>query len=364
MRAEAYSKAFGFAEAQIRALVSNHPKLLPVYTKNGKWNHKGEPWTNWCEGFPAGLMWLFFERTGNPEWHKLAQEYSSLLTGREFDRDVHDQGFLFWSSWKRWFDLSGEKDVQDVVIQAGKTQAMRFNDKGRFLRSFQASNSTFIDLMMNVNVIFYAGRETGDRRLEDIAHEHCYTSIRYLLRGDGSTAHEALFDLASGECLGTGTHQGWRDDSTWARGQAWALYGFGEAFELTGEAMYLEAACRCADFYVKNTPDGVPPNDWDEPKPCFPYESSAAAAAAGGLWRLANLTESSDRSLKYRKAALGTVDRLVSSEFLADKTPGWEGILRHGIYHEGNGYGVDESVMFGEYFFVEVLSMMLSGNIE
>ena len=279
MRSETYSRAFAFAQQQVRHLTNNYPDLLPVYTESGRWDHEGESWTNWCEGFPAGMMWIFFERTGDPEWRELAERYSTLLKGREFDREVHDQGFLFWSSWKRWYEAAGDAPINDVVIQAGRTQAMRFDEKGRYLRSFLAADSTVIDIMMNVNVIFYAARETGDKDLAEIAHEHCRTTIRYLLRGDGSTAHEALFDLTTGEYLRAGTHQGWRPDSAWARGQTWALYGFGEAFELTGERLYLDAAQRCADFYVEHTPGGVPPNDWDEPNPRLPYESSAAAEA-------------------------------------------------------------------------------------
>jgi unsaturated chondroitin disaccharide hydrolase len=184
------------------------------------------------------------------------------------------------------------------------------------------------------------------------------------VRGDGSTNHEGLFDLSSGQYLRAGTHQGWRPDSAWARGQAWALYGFGEAFELTGDRRYLDVAHRCADFYVASTPGGVPPNDWDEPDPERAYESSAAAAAAGGLWRLAKLTDDSGRRAIYRGTALKIMDRLVSPEFLANETPEWEGILRHGTYHERNRLGVDESVMFGDYFFVEALAMMLEDGFE
>ena len=364
MRAETYSRAFTFAQQQVRALASDHPDLLPVYTVSGRWDHEGDAWTNWCEGFPAGMMWIFFERTGEAEWRELAERYSTLLKGREFDREVHDQGFLFWPSWKRWYDLDGVAERNEVVVQAGRTQAMRFDEKGRYLRSFLAADSTVIDIMMNVNVIFHAARDSADEDLARIAHEHCRTTIRCLVRGDGSTNHEGLFDLSSGQYLRAGTHQGWRPDSAWARGQAWALYGFGEAFELTGDRRYLDVAHRCADFYVASTPGGVPPNDWDEPDPERAYESSAAAAAAGGLWRLAKLTDDSGRRAIYRGTALKIMDRLVSPEFLANETPEWEGILRHGTYHERNGLGVDESVMFGDYFFVEALAMMLEDGFE
>jgi hypothetical protein len=123
--------------------------------------------------------------------------------------------------------------------------------------------------------------------------------------------------------------------------------------QLPGDRSYLDVAHRCADFYVVSTPDGVPPNDWDEPDPDWPYESSAGAAAAGELWGLARLTDDSGCRAVYRDMALKIMDRLVAPEFLASDTPHGEGILRHGTYHERNGLGVDESVMFGDYLFVE-----------
>src|SRR5581483_6959402 len=126
---------------------------------------------------------------------------------------------------------------------------------GQYLRSFVAPDSLFIDIMMNVGIIFYAARETEDRQLRDIAMRHCLTTRRFLVRGDGSTAHEGIFDVDSGEFLRQSTHQGWRGDSSWARGQCWSLYGFGTAYRFSGDARLLDTAQRCADFYIARTPD-------------------------------------------------------------------------------------------------------------
>ena len=153
------------------------------------------------------------------------------------------------------------------------------------------------------------------------------------------------------------THQGWRDDSAWARGLAWALYGFGTAYSFTRDVRFLQTAESCANFYIERTPaHGVPPNDWDEPHPAQPYESSAAAIAASGLWNLAKLTGDQARALLYRQYARRILETLTGPEFLAVNTPGWEGILQHGIYYQRQGLGVDESVMWGDYFFLEALS--------
>ena len=360
-----FERAFDFAQVQVKALIENHPDYFPMYTQNGKWKHSGEAWTNWCEGFLGGMMWIFHARTGDPTWRKSAEHYSHLIEERKHDRNVHDLGFLFWSTWKRWYDLTGESSLNETVITAGKTMGMRFKEKGGYLRSFVADESLFIDIMMNVGIIFYAALESGDTELLEKAHKHCQTTRRYLVRGDGSTSHDGIFDLKTGEFLHQSTHQGWRGDSAWARGQGWALYGFGTAYQLTGERSYLQTAQLCADFYIEKTSfeedapfgPGIPPNDWDGHQD--KVESSAAAIAASGLLNLAKMVQDPLRASHYRQAALIILDTLTGPEYLANETPGWEGILKHGMYHLNKNLGVDESVMWGEHFFVEAVDKAL-----
>ncbi|MGI9254491.1 MAG: glycoside hydrolase family 88 protein, partial [Thermomicrobiales bacterium] len=203
-------------------------------------------------------------------------------------------------------------------------------------------------------------KETGDADLLERVTDHCLTTRRYLVRGDGSTSHEGLFNVETGEFLAQTTHQGWRGDSSWARGLTWALYGFGTAYRFSGDVRFLDTAQRCADFYIERTPShGVPPNDWEEPTPVRRWESSAAAIAATGLLQLAELTPDTGRAAGYGAYARTILDTLLTPEFVAVDTPGWEGILRHGSYHERLGLGVDESVMWGEYFFCEALDKVL-----
>ena len=351
------NQAFDFAGTQVRRLIETVPDYFPMYTVGGKWKHDGEAWTNWCEGFLGGQMWLLYRHTRDPYWRERAEHYSRLVEHRKTDRNVHDLGFLFWSTWKRWFDLEGDPAVNAVVVEAGRTLSLRFKEKGQYLRSFVSDDSLFIDIMMNVGIIFYAAQQTGDADLLRRATQHCLTSRRTLVRGDGSTSHEGLFDLDTGEFLKQTTHQGWRDDSSWARGLSWALYGFGTAYTFTHDARFLHTAEACADFYIERTPaHGVPPNDWEESNPRHPYESSAAAIAASGLFNLARLTLAPAKAAAYRAYAERILTTLCSPEFLAIETPGWEGVLKHGMYHQRKGLGVDESVMWGEYFFMEALS--------
>ena len=363
-----FQTAFSFAQKQVKNLVDSYPDYFPMYTEGGKWAHSGEAWTNWCEGFLGGMLWIFYQRTRDSWWREKAEHYSRLIEERKTDRRIHDLGFLFWSTWKRWYDVSGEQGVKDVVITAGQTMGLRFKEKGHYLHSFVADESLFIDIMMNVGIVFYAARQAEDEDLLSKGHQHCLTTRRYLVRGDGSTAHEGIFDLDSGEFLRQSTHQGWRGDSAWARGQAWALYGFGTAYSMTAERRYLTTAKMCADYFIEHTPfeedapggPGIPPNDFDDPGRPVLYESSAAAIGASGLLNLAEIDQDRLCAQRYRQAALRILETLAGPEYLANETPGWEGILKHGVYHQRKGLGVDESVMWGDYFFVEALDKALS----
>jgi len=227
------------------------------------------------------------------------------------------------------------------------------------LRSFHGPDSNFIDIMMNVGIIFYAALETNDTALLELAHKHCQTTRRTLVRGDGSTAHEGIFDLNTGEFLKQTTQQGYRGDSCWSRGLAWSLYGFGTCFQLTRDPTYLEVAQLNADWWLAHVAeDGVAPWDFDAPLSGTlirsQVDTSGSAIAAVGLFNLAELSPSVARRKAYLDCALRTVDSL-TTRYLGEGEDGWEGILRGGVYHIHKDLGVNESVMWGEFFFVEAL---------
>ena len=123
---------------KVEALVDRDPDFFPLYTMNGKWRHGKEMWTNWCQGFLGGQMWIIADHTRSSKWRALAERYSLALKGREFDREVHDLGFTFWPTWRRWFERTGDGHLDDVVVQAGRTMALRFDERAGFLRSFLA----------------------------------------------------------------------------------------------------------------------------------------------------------------------------------------------------------------------------------
>jgi unsaturated chondroitin disaccharide hydrolase len=360
-----FEDSFAFAQKQVRSLAAKYPDFYPMYTMNGKWKHDGPIWTHWCDGFFPGLMWIFHRRAeaGSDDskfWMDLAIRYSQPLAPRQHDREVHDLGFVFLSTYYRWYQLTKDPSLKEVLIQAGKTLAMRFREKGQYLRSFVSEDSLFIDIMMNVGIIFYAARETNDKFLREVALRHCYTTRRALVRGDGSTAHEGIFDLETGEFLRQTTQQGYRGDSCWSRGLSWAIYGFASSYEYSRDPRFLHTAEECADYYILHTPpDGVPAWDYNAPPESRKLlDTSAAAITAAGLLRLSRLLHDPAKGHFYWSTAIRIL-RSLCEKHLAKKDAKWEGILKGGVYHLHKELGVDESVMWGEYFFVEALDHAL-----
>src|ERR1043165_4451885 len=367
--------AFKFAQVKVRALIEKYPGFYPMYPAGGKWKHAGERWTHWCDGFLPGMMWIFYQHTADDFWYNAAAKYTKPLEHRRDDHNVHDLGFIFFSSYLRWMlaiepkDPQMANDLDTIIVEAGITLSKRYKEKGQYLRSFVEDASIFIDIMMNVGIIFYASkrlRKRGNKKdaaeLLHIANAHCRTSMRTLIRGDGSTAQEGLFDIETGEFVRQSTHQGFRGDSCWSRGLAWALYGFCTAYNFTGNTDYLDASELCARYFIRNTPDsGIPPWDYD----AEPVESrelpdtSAAAVAASGLYDLSLVSPSFEKRYLYRQYYRKIVTTLCTSQFLS-RDINCEGILRHGVYHIHKNLGVDECTMWGDYFFVEALSKALA----
>lgn len=160
-------QVFDFAARQVRATIERTPDVFPISTVEGRGRHKGELWTDWCGGFHAGMMWLIARRTENPWWRASAEHYSRLLEHRQHDRDVHDLGFIFLNTYLPWYEMTGDVQLHQVLVMAGRTLALRFMPKGKSLRSFVAPESLFIDLMMNVPLIFYAALTILDTLCSD-----------------------------------------------------------------------------------------------------------------------------------------------------------------------------------------------------
>jgi len=375
----ALRSAVEFAAEQLANTLKLWPaeRPAPVHTVAGKWYRPRDLWTDWTPGFLAGQLWILHGLTGESRWRDHAIRYTEKLAPRRFDRDVHDLGFIFLSSFDRWLDGLEPGDperrrIEDLLVTAGTVQSFRWNGAGPhgFIYSFNGPQSLFIDVMMNVRLLFRAHELGADESVLRKAVEHCRTSARYLVRRngpglgevDGSTAHEAIFNTepGRGEFRSLSTQQGYSPFTCWSRGLAWAIYGFAEAFRHTGEREFLDTAERCAWYWLERTPEHVPPWDFGAPGlPAEPADSSAAAIAGCGLDLLARLAP--ERAGVYGAAARNTAAVLASPAYLARGHEGEEGVLLHGVYHRPRGWGVDASVMWGDYFFLELCERCLGG---
>ena len=178
------------------------------------------------------MMWLLAERSLDPEWRRLAEQYSRLLEPKQFDRNVHDLGFIFLNTYLPWYRLTGDAHVRRSTDHGRTHLALRFNERGRYLRSFVAPESLFIDIMMNVPLIFYAARASDDLALSTLALAHCDTTSQTLVRADSSTAHEGLFDPDTGAFLRQATHQGLARRFDLVSRPRVVAYGFSTVFQL------------------------------------------------------------------------------------------------------------------------------------
>jgi len=365
--------AMGLAQRRVRNLIESYPGLYPLFTLEGHWRHNKAHWTNWCDGFLPGLMWLFLESglADDPAyWRAKAEQYSKGLDARKNDRDVHTLGFIFYhGSHKRWYEatvLDGQADTgpRDVSIHAAKVLSQRFNESGKYLRAFLGNDSMLIDAVMNVPMLLWAADETGDDKLRQIAIATAMTTRKFMVRGDGSVAQQAKFEMRTGEFLGHFTEQGYRNDSTWSRGLAWAMYGFADCYMWSKEPRFLATAEANARYFLEQSPpNGIPPWDYDAPATgAFSRsqtDSSAAAIAACALFMIARILGEVPRAVPYRNTALAIVNTLTRPPFIHDD-PQWEGILKGGCYHMHKDLGINESSMWGDFYFVEAMNMALA----
>jgi unsaturated chondroitin disaccharide hydrolase len=320
---------------------------------------------NWLTGFWPGMLWLAYAATGDENLRDHAKACLPSFEER-LEKRVHinhDLGFLFTLSARAQWQATGDRDARDLALRAARELVQRYRPQGRYVQAWgkvgdpEEGGRIIVDTMMNLPLLFWGSEQTRDPRYRQAAREHAETSLRHLVRPDGATYHTFFLDQETGEPIGPRTHQGYADDSLWARGQAWAIYGFALAAEWCGEPRFLEASRRAARRFVAELPpDGVPL--WDlrlpEDAPHYP-DSSAGAIAAGGMLRLARLDDEGEEG-EFHSSARVILDSLVPRCF--ETRPEAQGLLRHGTYNAHKGWGVDTYFICGDYFFLEALSAL------
>lgn len=361
---DSFDHAIAFAERRLAASADalDPANGYPRMTKGGAWTQA--PVTQWTSGFYAGTLWYAYELTHDPAWRARAERWTTGVESAKSRTNTHDVGFLVYTSFGNQYRLTRDAHARDVILEASRSLATRFNPTVGAIKSWDVDNVSdrrrewpgrfpvIIDNMMNLEMLFWAGRQPdGDPRWVDIATRHAETTMRAHVRADGSIAHVALFDPQTGNLLGRTTWQGDADTSAWARGQAWAIYGFTVAYRETRRPEFLATARTVADWYLAHLPsDGVPWWDFRVPQPTE-RDASAGAIAASGLLELARLSGES----RYRDAAMQTLGTLSRPPYLTEGAND-AAILAHSVGAKPLGSEVDVGLVYADYYFMEALA--------
>ena len=337
----------------------NLGECVPWYACEGRYRGCREDF--WVSGFWPGMLWIMYDMTGKDLFREAAWQWDERLE-RCFVRESnmhHDVGFQFLPSAVIKYKLTGDKDARRRGLFAANFLAGRFNPAGSFIRAWNQEKTgwAIIDSAMNLSLLFWAAAEAEDPRFYHIAMSHARTILKHFIRPDGSVCHVAAFDPVSGEKQNALGGQGYGPDSSWSRGQAWAIYGMANVYRYSGEKCFLDAGKRVAHYFLANLEESNLPC-WDFRVPDRqgePLDSSAAAIAACGLLEIAESDEK-DEEL-YRKSALKLMDAL-KRECAAPEDAEYKGLLLHGTGNRPAKEQVDVSLIYGDYFYLEALARL------
>lgn len=331
----------------------NHWKLVPVEINE------------WTVGFWPGILWYNYENTHRSNDADAATYYTSLLEPlTKLPAYDHDLGFQIFCSYGNGYRLTGDEKYKQIVLNAADILATLFNPKigtilswprevasGRF-----APFNTIMDNMINLEILYWAAKNGGDKKLAEIATKHAETTMKYHFREDGGCYHVALYNPENGEFIKGVTHQGYSDSSLWARGQAWAIYGYTFVYRETGDKKFLRFAEKVTDLYLSRLPKGeyVPFWDFDDPAiPKAPKDASAAAVVASALLELSQLEDNSSKAQEYKAAATNTLIELSSDKYQSRELK--PSFLLHSTGHWPNKSEIDASINYADYYYIEAL---------
>jgi len=326
--------------------------------------------TLWTSAFWTGMLWQAWEHSDDASFRTAAEshldDYRDRLDGR-ISTQTHDLGFLYTLSCLAAWRLTGNRNARTTALKAADLLMTRYFEKAGIIQAWGdltnplMQGRIIIDCAMNLPLLYWASEETGNPYYREAAERHIRQANAALVRPDMSTFHTYYFDIETGAPLRGTTHQGFSDSSCWSRGQAWCIYGNALSFRYLRDPALLEAARGSALYFLRHLPADLVPYwdlvfvDGDEER-----DSSAAAIAACGLLELASLLPLTDPDKNlFESSALGMMESL-SRSYLAHDIPDSNGILMHGVYGKPQGNGVDECVIWGDYYFVEALRRLLA----
>lgn len=343
----------------------NHSSVHDIYPRCAN--------NQWTCGFWPGEVWLAYERTGDEAFKAAALTLVDSFLARIVNKvavDHHDMGFLYTPSCVAAYKLTGSHKGLQAALLAARQLCGRFQEKGQFLQAWGRMDAPenyryIIDCLLNVPLLYWAGETTGDGCYADIARRHVATCLANSIRPDGSTYHTFFMDPATGAPVRGATCQGYKDDSCWARGQAWSVYGTALSYRYEKKPEYLDAFRRVLAYYLKRLPGDMVPY-WDmifTTGSAEPRDSSSASIVACGLLEAAKCVDGTEAA-RYRTLAARMLKSLTDG-YAVRQGPVGVGLVRHGTYSKKSPYntctpeGVDECVSWGDYFYMEALTRFI-----
>ncbi len=318
----------------------------------------------WCSGFWPGVLWYDYEMTGDEKIREKAEKYTESLEYLSqrpiFD---HDLGFLIFCSYGNGYRLTQNPKYKQVILASADSLATLYNPEVGTLLSWPRNvemlggHNTIMDNMINLEMLFWAARNGGSQRLYDIAVKHAETTMTHQFRPDGTCYHVAVYDPKNGNFLRCMTHQGYADNSTWARGQAWAIYGYTMVYRETQDKKFLDFACKVTDAYLNRLPeDYVPYWDFDDPAiPQAPRDASAACVVASALLELQKYCPE-EKGKEYKENAVKMLASLSGDSYRSPEHR--SSFLDHSTGHHPAGSEIDASIIYADYYYIEALQRL------
>jgi rhamnogalacturonyl hydrolase YesR/uncharacterized protein (DUF2141 family) len=358
-----------FASSQLKQTMTDIGNNTSTYVNRtdsgGHW--KTVTASDWTSGFLPGAMWQMYNATGDSFWSGKATSWTLPIAGQK--NQEGDLAFRFMTTFKPLYDLTGNSNYRQTLLDAAASKNARWNETvGAFETTWHKSTSgdpranlgVILDQTTDMELLIWAARQTNNQTYIDRVTRHVRNVIAHMVRPDGSTYGWGYWDRNTGDFIDGETYQGYSNESTWSRGQAWAIYSLTTVAKELNLPDVLAAAQKVSDYFIDHLPaDYVPYWDFNDPAIPNTYrDSSAAAIAASGFIQLSQLVTDPTASVKYKQAAENILTSLSSTSYLAEGTP-FHGILIHGaqnVPNDPNKYGNDVSLIFGDYYFLEAIN--------
>ena len=321
------------------------------------------PSKDWTSGFFPGELWFLYEYTQNNFWKKKAQQHTDILEQEKMNGGTHDMGFKMYCSFGNGYRLTQDERYKEILLQSARTLSTRFKPKAGIIRSWDHNKDKWqcpviIDNMMNLELLFWATKESKDSTYYNIAVSHARTTMKNHFRPDYTCWHVVSYNN-DGTVERKQTHQGKNDDSSWSRGQAWAVYGYTSCYRETNDTTFLNFAVNIADMIMERvkTDDAIPYWDYDAPvTEETPRDASAAAVTAAGFIELSTMVPNGKKYLDYAEKILKS---LSSDAYLAKVGENQGFILMHSVGSLPNGSEIDTPLNYADYYYLEALKRFM-----